>query len=83
MPIDVTEKEHYDTHDDHPSRSHFLGDEVHVIRMPEGRTIRLRTIIDMHSDSSAFHVTFTRRIEQNGKTVRTKTWSETLPRGNN
>jgi uncharacterized protein len=81
--IEVTEKEHYDTHDDHPSRSHFLGDEVHMIRMPEGRTIRLRTIIDMHSDSSSFRVTITRRIEQNGKTVRTKTWSETLPRGNN
>jgi hypothetical protein len=79
--IDNIEKEHYETHDDQPADSRFLGDEVHAIRLPGGRTVRVHTVIDMRSDSASFHVTITRRLYVRDALVRTKTWTDTLPRG--
>jgi uncharacterized protein len=79
--IDNIEKEHYETHDDRPSDSRFLGDEFHLIRLPGGRTVRVRTVIDMVSDSANFHVAVTRQLYVNGTLTRTKNWNQAFPRG--
>jgi putative CocE/NonD family hydrolase len=79
--IDNIEKERYETHDEAPADSRFLGDEVHVIRTASGRSIRVRTVIDMRSDSANFHVTITRNLYVGGTQVRARTWTDTIPRG--
>ena len=79
--IDNIEKERYETHDDVPADSRFLGDEVHLIHTGSGRSIRLRTVIDMHSDSANIHVTITRTLRVGDAQVRTRTWTDTIPRG--
>ncbi len=79
--IDDVEKEHYETRDDDPADTRFLGDETHVIRLRGGRTVRLHTVIDMHSDRAVFHVRVTREIAENGRVIRTRTWAEAIPRG--
>jgi hypothetical protein len=79
--IDNIEKERYETHDDAPADSRFLGDEVHVIRTDNGRSLRVRTVIDMRSDSAAFHVTITRTLYVGDAQVRTRTWTDAIPRG--
>jgi hypothetical protein len=79
--IDNIEKEHYETHDDQPADSRFLGDEVHIIKATGGRTVRVRTVIDMRSDSARFFVNVTRRLYLNGVLARTKAWDDTLARG--
>ncbi len=79
--IDNIEKERYETHDDTPADSRFLGDEVHVIQVGNGRTLRLRTLIDMRSDAVAFHVVITRSLYKGDALLRTKSWTDSIPRG--
>jgi uncharacterized protein len=80
--IENIEKEHYETHDDAPAQSRFVGDESHRICLPK-RCIFLRTGIEVQSDSASLHVSVTRRLEENGRVVRTKTWTDSIPRGIN
>ncbi|HWA16481.1 MAG TPA: CocE/NonD family hydrolase, partial [Gemmatimonadales bacterium] len=77
--FDYTEDETYRTSDLDPSRASFFGRATHRIR-PPGRDIRLETIIDIQSDSTAFHVKVRRTISSGGKLLRQKEWSEAIPR---
>ena len=77
--IENIEKEHYETHDDAPAQSRFLGDESHRMCRAQ-RCIFLRTAIDVRSDSTSLYVRVTRRLEENGRLVRTKTWNDTIKR---
>ena len=80
--IENVEQEHYETHDDDPAQSRFTGNESHHI-CQAGRCIELRTGIVVQSDSTTFHVRVTRRLEENGRLVRTKVWVDSIPRGIN
>jgi len=77
--IENVEKEHYETHDDAPAQSRFVGDESHHICRAQ-RCIMLRTGIEVRSDSTSFRVRVTRRLEENGRLVRTKTWDDMIKR---
>lgn len=77
--FDYTEDETYRTNELDPSRSSFLGRATHRIR-PPGRDLRLETVIDIQSDSIAFHVTVRRTLSSGGKVVRRKQWTEAIPR---
>jgi hypothetical protein len=79
--IDDVEKEHYLTHDDRPADSRFQGDETHAFRLAGGRTVRVRTMIDLRADSVAFHVRITRQLYENARLARTRVWTEAIPRG--
>jgi hypothetical protein len=79
--IEMVEREHYETENESPARSGFLGDEVHRFSLPGGRTLRLHTVMDIRSDSTTLHVTVTRQLYQQDTLIRSKSWSETLPRG--
>jgi hypothetical protein len=76
---DYAERELYRTSDSDPSRSSFLGTERHRIR-PPGRDFTLETTIDIQSDSTAFHVSVTRRLTRRGEALREKRWQEAIPR---
>jgi len=52
-----------------------------AIHLAGGRTVRVRTVIDMRSDAKSFYVIVSRRLYVRDVLVRTKTWTDTLPRG--
>ncbi len=77
--FDNREREWYQTSELDPADSRFLGEESHRIQLPGGR-VTLKTSIDVHSDSAAFHVTVTRRIYRDDRLVRERSWKESIPR---
>ena len=79
--VQMMEREHYQTEDEDPARTRFLGDEVHRFTLPAGRTVRVHTIMDIRSDQRNLYVTVTRRLFERDSLIRSKSWSETLPRG--
>ncbi len=79
--IEMVEREHYQTEDENPARSSFLGNEVHRFTFSGGRTLRIHTVMDIRSDQTTLHVTVIRRLYERDRLVRSRSWSETLPRG--
>jgi predicted acyl esterase len=79
--IDNIEKEHYETHDDKPADTRFVGDEVHAIRLSAARSLRLHTVMIVHSDSATLQVSVTRQMYELGRLTHERTWSESVPRG--
>ena len=77
--LEVRERQYYETNDNDPAASRFLGEESHRIRV-RGRNLLLETSIDILSDRTTFHATVTRRISENGKLVRKKQWKEEIAR---
>lgn len=75
----VTESLAWSTRDDDPARSGFLGEETTHLDLP-GRTLDLRTRIDLRSDATTFHLAVTRELKENGKPVRERTWRQEIPR---
>jgi putative CocE/NonD family hydrolase len=77
--FEATEKNVYETRESEPAASRFLGEDTDRIELP-GRTIDVLTTIEIRSDAKTFHVTFTRRVLENGDLVRERTWQEAVPR---
>lgn len=75
----ATEKNIYETEEKDPAHSRFLGEDSDRIELP-GRALHLLTNMEIRSDERSFHVTFVRRIFENGKLVRRREWNETVPR---
>ncbi len=76
---DFTELNLYETNEKDPSRSRFLGEASDTIELP-GRKITLLTNGEIVSDEKNFHLTFTRRIYENDKLLRSREWKESIPR---
>jgi hypothetical protein len=75
----TSERTYYETTDSRPAESRFRGEESTRIE-PPGRTLELRSVLEVRSDEKSFYVTFTRRIFENESLVREKQWAETIPR---
>jgi predicted acyl esterase len=76
----ITEKLAWDTRDADPARSGFSGEETTHLDLPQGRTLDLRTRIELRSDAAAFHLVIRRELRENGRPVRERTWREAIPR---
>ncbi|MFI5183162.1 MAG: CocE/NonD family hydrolase [Vicinamibacteria bacterium] len=76
-----SERNFYETSDSRPADSRFRGDESHrIVTEHPGRSLELRTVLEVRSDEKSFYVTFTRRLLENETLVREKQWAETIPR---
>lgn len=75
----ISDKTTYRTQDTNPANSSFEGKTIRRITMPD-RSVELQTIITVQSDIKNFYVSFTRKIMENQKLIREKTWEETIPR---
>jgi hypothetical protein len=69
----------YETNRKDPARSRFLGEASDTIELP-GRKIVLLTNEEIVSDAKNFHLTFSRRVCENGQLLRSREWKETIPR---
>jgi predicted acyl esterase len=65
--------------DDDPARASVAGKTRYVVEL-EGRTVTVEGILSFTSDLEDFSYSYTRRVLENGKLVREKTWEEAIPR---
>ena len=77
--IHVKEGEAWTVSASDPSKSNFLGVETHAIDLPR-RSLLLESRMAVRSNSAWIHVTFTRRISENGRLVRERTWADSARR---
>jgi hypothetical protein len=77
--IHVKEGEAWTVSASDPSKSNFLGVETHAIDLPR-RSLLLESRMVVRSDSGWIHVIFTRRISENGRLVRERTWADSARR---
>ena len=73
------ERNYYETNDTRPAESRFSGEAGRRIEL-EGRTLEIRSTLDVRSDESSFYVTIVRTLVENGEQVRRREWEETVPR---
>jgi hypothetical protein len=78
--VTVHERHRYGVVPADPSRASYLGEETHEIVRP-GRRLRLDTAIDITSTRDSLQVRVERRLTENGREVRKRTWRETIARG--
>ncbi len=71
----------YRTNERNPADSGFHGEAESDVKLLSGnRKLSISTSIDVSSDERSFLINFTRRISENGKLKREKTWKESIPR---
>ena len=69
----------HEAQDDDPARAGITGTSRYLIEL-EGRTVTVEGDLSFISDRTNFYYTYTRRVLENGKMVKEKTWKETIPR---
>lgn len=62
-----------------PEAARYQGERQNVFTI-DGRVIDLSTMARIESDATDFHVTFTKVLRENGRLVRERTWTESIPR---
>jgi putative CocE/NonD family hydrolase len=65
--------------DDRPAEASMLGSHRLEVELP-GRTLLWEAELTFRSDRDNFHYEYRRRLTENGKLLREKTWSDTIPR---
>ena len=65
--------------DDDPARASTLGTHRMEVELP-GRTLLWEAELSFSSDLDNFHYSYRRRLSENGKLLREKSWTDTIPR---
>jgi len=73
------DKTFYQTNDKVPANSKFKGETIRTIKLKD-RTLKLKTLISLHSDENNFYARFTRQIYKGKILVKERIWKETIPR---
>jgi uncharacterized protein len=67
------------TSDDHPERTSVIGTHRMEVAL-QGRVLVWEAELSFRSDLENFYYEYTRRLSENGKQLREKTWTDTMPR---
>jgi hypothetical protein len=65
--------------DGEPAKVSLLGTHRMEVEMP-GRTLLWEAELSFKSDHDNFYYSYLRRLSENGRTIREKTWTRTIPR---
>jgi hypothetical protein len=65
--------------DDDPASTSVRGEYSTTVTLPD-RTLRWESAVSLRSDASNFYYSGMRRLLQDGRLVREKSWAETIPR---
>jgi hypothetical protein len=65
--------------DDDPAKASTAGSHRMEVELP-GRTLLWEAELSFESDLDNFHYSYRRRLSENGKLLREKTWTDTIPR---
>ena len=77
--FDTSEFYEWRVKDATPAEARFEGHRRHIFDIP-GNGLELSSEVIVQSYESYFNITFTRILFQNGKLIRKKTWSDSIPR---
>jgi len=69
----------HEAQDNDPARAGVKGENRYTIEL-EGRTVTVEADLSITSDRENFYYKYTRRVLENGKLIREKTWEEIIPR---
>jgi hypothetical protein len=69
----------HEAQDNDPARASVTGKSRYTVELDD-RTLTLEGDLSFTSDRENFYYTYTRRVLENGKLIRKKTWEETIPR---
>jgi putative CocE/NonD family hydrolase len=69
----------HEVSEQNPSQASVLGTHRTVVELP-GRRLVWDAELSFRSDASNFHYSYRRRLTENGKTLREKTWARVIPR---
>ncbi len=69
----------HEVKDDAPAEASVLGTHRMEVELP-GRKLVWDAELSFRSDRENFHYSYRRRLAENGKTLREKTWTRTIPR---
>ena len=69
----------HEAQDDDPSRASVTGKSRYTVER-DNRTVTVEGDLSLTSDRKNFYYTYTRRVLENGKLIKEKTWEETIPR---
>jgi putative CocE/NonD family hydrolase len=76
-----TEKFTHEAEDGHPEKASVRGQYTTEVRMTgTGRTLRWESVVVFSSDRASFHYRGTRKLWENEKLVREKSWEKSIPR---
>ena len=74
------EKIVHQTSDSHPEATSMRGEHTIQVELKQGRTLRWEAELLVRSDTENLYYTYTRRLIENDKLLREKSWNETIPR---
>lgn len=77
--FDHSEKLTYDIDDVHPDVARVQGDSEYIQAVKD-HVLTWRGRLDVSSDARTFFYKYTRTLQRDGVTIRTKTWEEPIPR---
>jgi hypothetical protein len=69
----------HETNDEHPENTSMTGNFKYIVEMKD-RNLTWEADALFRSDIKSFYYTYTRRLFENGKLIREKTWNDTIPR---
>jgi hypothetical protein len=69
----------HEAQDKDPARASVTGKTRYTVEL-EDRTLTVEGDLSFASDRENFYYTYTRRVLENGKLIKEKTWEETIPR---
>jgi hypothetical protein len=67
------------TSDEHPENTSVIGTHRMEVTLKD-RVLLWEAELSFSSDLEDFHYRYTRRLSENGKQLREKTWTDTIPR---
>ena len=73
------ERIEHKTSDKHPEKTQVKGSHEIEIQLGD-RTLLLQGETKISSDATNFYFEYSRRLHENGRLLREKSWSETIPR---
>ncbi|HKD16840.1 MAG TPA: CocE/NonD family hydrolase [Thermoanaerobaculia bacterium] len=74
-----TEKFTHEGEDGHPEKASVRGEYATEVKLP-GRTLRWESVVVFSSDRQNFRYQGTRKLWENGKLLREKSWDQSIPR---
>jgi predicted acyl esterase len=77
--IKYSEEIVHEAQDTDPARASVTGKTRYTVEL-DGRTLTVEGVLSFTSDREDFFYTYTRRVLENGKLIREKTWDEAIPR---
>jgi putative CocE/NonD family hydrolase len=69
----------YEAQDDHPEAASIASDMTRTVQIEE-RDLTWQGVLSFRSDRKNFYYTYTRRLLENRRLIREKTWKESIPR---